>query len=99
MMVSPMQRDAVASMASNQLTVRSDVSMAPYTTYKVGGPAALFIEVHEPDVLPGLLGRLAEHAIDRLVIGNGSNVLFADAGFDGAVLKLGDGFGVGERHS
>jgi UDP-N-acetylmuramate dehydrogenase len=92
MMVSPMQRDAVASLASSLLTVRSDVPMAPYTTYKVGGPAALFIDVHEPDVLPDLLGRLAEHGIAWLVIGNGSNVLFADAGFDGAVLRLGNGF-------
>jgi len=92
MMVSPMQRDAVNAMAASRLTVRSDVSMAPYTTYKVGGPAALFIEIHEADILPALLARLADQGIDWLVIGKGSNVLFADAGFDGAVLQLGEDF-------
>jgi UDP-N-acetylmuramate dehydrogenase len=93
MMVSSTQRDGVTAMASTvQLDVRSDVSMAPHTTYKVGGKAALFVEVHTPDILPALLERLASLEIDWLILGNGSNVLFADAGFDGAVLHLGDGF-------
>lgn len=93
MMVSTVQRDNVNQMASPALKVRSDVLLAPYTTYKVGGPAALLIEVVEPAVLHPLLARLKALDIAWIILGKGSNVLFSDAGFDGAVLLLGEGFG------
>jgi UDP-N-acetylmuramate dehydrogenase len=92
MMVSATQRDGVSQMASTRLNVRNDVCLAPYTTYKVGGPAAFFIDITEPSALRPLIARLDELDIAWLILGNGSNVLFSDAGFDGAVLRLGEGF-------
>jgi UDP-N-acetylmuramate dehydrogenase len=92
MMVSATQHEGVSQMDTKGVTVRSGVSLAPYTTYKVGGPAALFIEVLTPEVLQPLLARLQDLEIPWLILGNGSNVLFADTGFDGAVLHLGEGF-------
>ncbi|MGM0576603.1 MAG: UDP-N-acetylmuramate dehydrogenase [Myxococcota bacterium] len=73
-------------------TVRFDEPMAAHTTYKVGGPAALYVEVETREALQALLGVLQALDVPWLVLGNGSNVLFADAGFDGAVLHLGGGF-------
>ena len=89
MMASLAQRQGVEEMSSATLTVTRDVSLAPYTTYKVGGPAALFIEVSEVRALYALLERLATIELPWLVLGKGSNVLVADAGFDGAVIQLG----------
>src|ERR1700729_4111388 len=72
------------------------------TTYGVGGPAALFAEVQGPDDLEavrtacrgvvGAAGEDADATIAVFVIGRGSNLLVADAGFDGLVLRLGSGF-------
>ena len=96
MMVSATQRNGVSQMASERLEILSDVCLAPHTTYKVGGNAALFINVIDPSALQPLLARLEELQIAWLILGNGSNVLFSDAGFDGAVLHLGEGFATAE---
>jgi UDP-N-acetylmuramate dehydrogenase len=72
------------------------------TTYGVGGPAALYVEVEGPADLE-VLRRSLQHLVARdrsdpglgqgvFVIGRGSNLLVADAGFDGIVLHLGPGF-------
>jgi UDP-N-acetylmuramate dehydrogenase len=76
--------------------------LAPMTTYGVGGPAALYIEVEGPEDLEVLRRAMrrpkAEERSDSglgvgvFVIGRGSNLLVADAGFDGIVLHLGSGF-------
>lgn len=72
---------------------RTDVPLGPFTTYKVGGPAALFVEVTDDDVL-GMVGEaVAASGVAVLVVGNGSNMLVADAGFPGLAIRLGDGYG------
>jgi UDP-N-acetylmuramate dehydrogenase len=68
--------------------------LGPMTTYGVGGPAALFVEVEGAADLDAVRPVLAERAGSRplFVIGRGSNLLVADAGFDGIVVHLGAGF-------
>jgi UDP-N-acetylmuramate dehydrogenase len=68
--------------------------LGPLTTYGVGGPAALFVEVEAPADLDVVRAALADHAGSQplFVIGRGSNLLVADAGFDGIVVHLGAGF-------
>ena len=68
--------------------------LGPMTTYGVGGPAALFVEVEGPADLDVVRPVLAEGAgsLPFFVIGRGSNLLVADAGFDGIVVHLGSGF-------
>lgn len=66
--------------------------LGPLTTYGVGGPAALFIEVEGPDDLQAVRRVLRGTGLPILVVGRGSNLLVADAGFDGVALRLGAGF-------
>jgi len=66
--------------------------LGPLTTYGVGGPAELLVEVDGPDDLRALSGVLVGRGIPLCVIGRGSNLLVADAGFDGVVVRLGTGF-------
>ncbi|HEX3332918.1 MAG TPA: UDP-N-acetylmuramate dehydrogenase [Acidimicrobiales bacterium] len=68
--------------------------LGPMTTYGVGGPAALFVEIEGPDDLELVRAALRDGAGDApiFVIGRGSNLLVADAGFDGIVVHLGNGF-------
>jgi UDP-N-acetylmuramate dehydrogenase len=72
-----------------------DKPLGPLTTYGVGGPAALFVEVEGPEDLAAVRRACREHAVMPpavFVLGRGSNLLVADEGFEGMVLHLGAGF-------
>ena len=81
-----------------------EMPLGPLTTYGVGGPAALFVEVEGPEDLHPLQAVCASAAQEVqgesseqdgfpvFVIGRGSNVLVADSGFEGLVVRLGSGF-------
>jgi UDP-N-acetylmuramate dehydrogenase len=71
-----------------------DVPLAPLTTYKVGGPAALFVDVASLDDLAAIAEARATTGIPVLVIGRGSNMLVSDAGFAGLAISL-EGFASG----
>jgi UDP-N-acetylmuramate dehydrogenase len=67
---------------------KQNVILAPYTTYKIGGPARYFISVKsENDLLEALRWAL-DHQEKYFILGGGSNILVADEGFDGLVVKL-----------
>ncbi|HWD54261.1 MAG TPA: UDP-N-acetylmuramate dehydrogenase [Acidimicrobiales bacterium] len=68
--------------------------LGPLTTYGVGGPAALFVEIDGPADVEAVRAALVDGAggAPLFVIGRGSNLLVADAGFDGIVIRLGAGF-------
>ena len=72
--------------------VRRDVPLGPLTTYKAGGPASLYAEVGSTDELTSLIHSGLTRDQDLLVLGRGSNLVVADAGFDGLVIKLGGDF-------
>ena len=66
-----------------------DVPIGPLTTYRVGGAAALFIRVESDDDLLLVADAVCTSGVTVLVVGNGSNLLVADAGFAGLALMLG----------
>jgi len=72
--------------------IREQVPLGPMTTYKSGGPARLFAEVEGRAPLGELIGSGVTRDNAVLVLGRGSNLVIADSGFDGVVLKLGAGF-------
>jgi UDP-N-acetylmuramate dehydrogenase len=72
--------------------VRTDVSLAPMTTFRVGGPAALFVEPETEDELAAVSAAAGESGLPFTTIGKGSNVLISDRGFPGIVVRLGKGF-------
>lgn len=74
------------------LEVARDVDLGPLTTYRVGGRAAWFVRVAHADALARLARIVAGSDAATLVVGNGSNLLVADSGFDGVAVQLGDGF-------
>src|SRR5439155_11949309 len=69
-----------------------DVPVGPLTTYRVGGRAALFLEATSEDDLATAAAAVARSGLPALVIGRGSNLLLADAGFPGLVVRLGEAF-------
>ncbi len=72
--------------------VRIQAPLAPYTTWKIGGPADALIIPENRTELAAALELLHRHGIPWQVLGRGSNTLVSDKGVRGAVIKLGDGF-------
>jgi UDP-N-acetylmuramate dehydrogenase len=85
--------DAVEAAAA-RLGARAeqDVSLAGATTYRVGGPAALWVRADGDDDLRAVADAVSHSGIDVLVLGRGSNLLVADAGFDGLAVVLGEAY-------
>jgi UDP-N-acetylmuramate dehydrogenase len=66
----------------------SQVALGPLTTYRVGGPAALFVDARSRHDLDRVRTALVTTPVPVLVIGKGSNLLVADAGFAGLAIRL-----------
>lgn len=75
-----------------QEDVLCDEPMRRHTTWKIGGPADIFITPGSDDELAAALAFLNKNSIPWLIVGNGSNLLVGDKGVRGVVIKLGDAF-------
>ena len=62
-----------------------------HTTFRIGGPAALFCQPQTQQALTRALALCRAAGVRSYLLGNGSNTLFADEGYDGAVIRLGRG--------
>ena len=69
--------------------LRTQFPLAPLTTFRIGGPAALFLEPESEADLVAVSEAVRESSVPVSILGKGSNVLVADAGFVGLVLRLG----------
>jgi UDP-N-acetylmuramate dehydrogenase len=67
--------------------------MSEHTSFKVGGPADIFIEPSNLGELKNALKFVKQHNIPYYVIGNGTNLLIGDKGIRGAIIKIGESFG------
>ncbi|MGH2670709.1 MAG: FAD-binding protein, partial [bacterium] len=67
--------------------VRRELPFAELTTYRLGGPAAVLVQVTSAADLGALAGVLTEE-VPLLVVGRGSNLLVADEGFAGVAVTL-----------
>ena len=72
--------------------VRFAVSLARYTSFRIGGPADAFIKPETLEELQTVISLLHQEAIPFFVLGGGTNILVSDKGVRGAVIKLGEGF-------
>ena len=61
--------------------------MKKHTTFRIGG-ARLFISAQSVDVLKKVLVYCREHDIKYFILGNGSNLLVSDKGFDGVIIQI-----------
>lgn len=72
--------------------VQRDVALGPLTTYKAGGPARLLATIEKQSDLDDLVSSGLASDNDILVVGRGSNLVVADAGFEGLAIRLGGEF-------
>jgi UDP-N-acetylmuramate dehydrogenase len=70
------------------IQIERDVPLAPFTTIGIGGPARFFIHVTSVDELREALAYAAHERQPVFILGGGSNLLIADEGFDGVVIRI-----------
>ncbi len=69
--------------------IQENVPLAPFTTFGIGGPARYFLEARdENDVLKAFQWAATQAQVPLYVLGGGSNLLVADSGFPGLVLRI-----------
>jgi UDP-N-acetylmuramate dehydrogenase len=69
-----------------------DEPMYKHTTYKVGGPARIYLKVKNVDSLIKTIKYCGKHRVKYLVIGRGSNLLFSDREYEGLIISLNECF-------
>lgn len=74
--------------AGLEAIVKTEVPLAPYTWFGIGGPAQFFVEPTTPDELSQVLRRCRETETPVHILGGGANLLVDDAGVRGAIVKL-----------
>ncbi len=70
------------------MTVREHVSLSGYTTLRLGGPAARFVEADSDAEVIATIRAADEAAEPVLVLGGGSNLVVPDEGFPGTVIRI-----------
>lgn len=66
--------------------VQTNVQLGPFTTFKIGGPADLYVEAQSAQELHDILVTAQRLALPFFLLGLGANILIADAGFRGLVI-------------
>ena len=69
--------------------LHENVPLAPFTTFGIGGPARYFIEAPDEETVLEAVHYAIDHNLPLFVLGGGSNLLVADRGFPGLVVKIG----------
>ena len=81
-------RDGVcAQLDAAGIPYEKDAVLAPLTTFRIGGAAALLCRPCDAAQLQETVRLLAKAGVRHYVLGRGSNTLFADEGYDGAVIR------------
>jgi UDP-N-acetylmuramate dehydrogenase len=84
--------DRAALLATFGERVRFDEPLAPYTSWRVGGPADAFATAEREDEVAAVMALCFKRKLPWFVLGSGSNVLVGDGGLRGIVLRLGGAF-------
>ncbi|HEX2948438.1 MAG TPA: UDP-N-acetylmuramate dehydrogenase, partial [Armatimonadota bacterium] len=76
-------------MFANDPAIRENIPLAPLTTLRVGGPARYFLHARNCDEVETGVRWARERDLPILVLGGGSNLVVADEGYPGLVLRVG----------
>jgi UDP-N-acetylmuramate dehydrogenase len=70
------------------MTIQEHLSLAPYTTFNIGGPARFFIRAQTQEQVHDAISFAHQNHLAIFPLGGGSNILVSDHGFNGLVIKI-----------
>lgn len=65
---------------------KQNIELAPYTTWKIGGPAKVLVEANNSKELLEIIEKAKKHNVKYIILGGGSNVLVPDRGLENLVI-------------
>lgn len=83
--------EELSRVAGTDCVVR-DEPMKHHTTFRVGGPAGYFVSPSDEEALRAVILLCKERQVPYCVLGNGSNMLVSDDGYEGVIIYMGSGF-------
>lgn len=86
----------VSSVRGNVL---KDEPLKNHTYFKIGGPAAIFAEPEDTEDLKTVLSLVKKYEADCFIMGNGTNLLVSDCGYEGVIVKIGEKFSYFHREN
>lgn len=78
-------------MRNEDIHAEKNVPMSQYTSFRAGGNAAMMVFPRSAEQVREVLRILTENECRHMVIGNGSNILVKDSGYDGVMVRIGSG--------
>ena len=72
--------------------IKTNEPMNKHTSFRVGGPARVFLTIHSEEILSKTLAFIKNRSFPYFVLGNGSNLLVSDSGYEGVIIYLGEEF-------
>jgi len=76
----------VRALYNDHMQTQQNVSLAGYSTMRLGGIAAYLVEVHKRQDVVEAVQWAVDHQVPPIMVGNGSNIVWRDEGFDGLLL-------------
>jgi UDP-N-acetylmuramate dehydrogenase len=70
------------------ITVKENVSMAPLTSFRIGGEAKFYVEVSSVEDLKEAIAFAKENNLEFYILGSGTNLLVSDKGFNGLIIRM-----------
>lgn len=70
------------------LNIQENISLAPFTSFRIGGNAEYFVQIKTLEELQEALDFAKEKNIDFYVLGSGTNLLISDNGFSGLIIQI-----------
>ena len=70
------------------IEIKENISLAPFTSFRIGGDAKFYAEVFSVEELKEALEFAKDKKIDFYILGGGTNLLVSDDGFDGLIIKI-----------
>lgn len=80
-----------AALTAGGIRWTANEPLAAHCTFKIGGPASVFVQPANENEVCKAISLCKENDLRYYLLGNGSNVLFADEGYDGVVIDLSAG--------
>ncbi len=69
-------------------TVKIDEPMSRHTTFRIGGPADIFVDATSIQAIQAVVGICKAEGVPYFILGNGSNLLVGDGGYRGVVIQI-----------
>ena len=85
-------KELLSILDDKKITYAVNEPMSTHTTFRIGGPADVFITVRDTDELCAAVKACRENSVPLMILGKGSNLLVSDAGIEGAVITLDGAF-------